>query len=64
MTPDVLRSAPSVPKTPQRTVRVPDKTWDAAKAVAERRGDNLSEVIRQALERYVRCNPPPRDRAQ
>lgn len=44
---------------PQRTVRIPDKTWDAAKATAERRGDNLSEVIRQNLERYVKRNPVP-----
>jgi hypothetical protein len=47
---------PNVPKTPQRTVRIPDKTWDAAKATAERRGDNLSEVIRQNLEQYVKRN--------
>jgi hypothetical protein len=59
MTPGILRLVPNAPKTPQRTVRIPDKTWDAAKATAERRGDNLSEVIRQSLERYVKRNPPP-----
>lgn len=63
MTPDILLHVPNAPKTPQRTVRIPDKTWDAAKAAAERKGDNLSEVIRQSLERYVRRNPPPRDGA-
>lgn len=41
-------------RTPQRTVRVPSEVWDAAKATAERRGDNLSDVIRKALLRYVR----------
>jgi len=37
----------------QRAVRVPDKIWDAAKAKAEERGDNLSEIIRRALEKYA-----------
>ncbi len=58
MTPGILLDVPNAPKTPRRTVRVPDKTWDAAKAAAERKGDNLSEVIRQSLERYVKRNPP------
>lgn len=56
MTPGILRHVPNAPKTPRRTVRIPDKTWDAAKAAAERRGDNLSEVIRKSLERYVKRN--------
>lgn len=58
MTPDILLHVPNTPKTPRRTVRVPDKTWEAAKSAAERRGDNLSEVIRQSLEQYVKRNPP------
>jgi predicted HicB family RNase H-like nuclease len=41
-------------KTPRRTVRVPDEVWQAAQAKAEARGDNLSDVIRRALERYAR----------
>lgn len=39
---------------PHRTVRVPDDLWRAAQAKAAERGDNLSEVIRQALTRYVK----------
>lgn len=39
--------------TKQRSVRVPDHLWDAAQQVAEGRGEDLSAVIRQALERYV-----------
>lgn len=58
MTPGILRRVPNAPKTPQRTIRIPDKTWEAAKAAAERRGDNLSEVIRKSLERYVKRNAP------
>lgn len=58
MTPGILRHVPNAPKTPQRTIRIPDKTWEAAKAAAEQRGDNLSEVIRKSLERYVKRNAP------
>lgn len=39
-----------VRKTPQRTVCVSNKTWDAAKATAKARGDNLSEVIRRSFQ--------------
>ena len=37
---------------PLRSVRVSDAVWQAAQAKADERGENLSEVIRQALERY------------
>jgi hypothetical protein len=46
------------PETPRRTIRIPNKTWNAAKATARRKGDTLSEVIRQSLERYVKRNAP------
>lgn len=39
---------------PARTIRVPGPLWDAAKAKAGERGEPLSEVIRRALERYVK----------
>lgn len=39
--------------TPLRNVRVSDETWQAAKDRADERGDNLSDVIRTALEAYV-----------
>ena len=54
MTPTTLPRVPNAPKTPQRTVRIPDALWEAAKAKAEERGENLSDVIRKALERYVK----------
>lgn len=59
MTPDTLARVPNQEKTPRRTVRVPDDVWRAAQAKAEERGDNLSEVIRKALERYVRSKRRP-----
>ncbi|MDT4997448.1 MAG: hypothetical protein QOD45_1516 [Pseudonocardiales bacterium] len=49
-----LIRVPNQPKTPQRTVRIPDEVWEAAKAAAERRGEFISDVIRRALIRYVK----------
>lgn len=40
--------------TTLRNVRVADPLWAAARAVAESRGENLSDVIRAALKRYVK----------
>jgi predicted transcriptional regulator len=37
----------------KKSIRVPDALWAAAQAKADQRGDNLSEIIRRALERYV-----------
>lgn len=42
------------PGTTRRTVRVPDALWQAAQAKAQGRGEDLSAVIRAALERYVK----------
>lgn len=39
--------------TTHRTVRIEDGLWEAAKALADERGDNLSDVIRQGLRAYV-----------
>lgn len=44
------------PKTPIRTVRIADDLWRAAQAAARRRGENVSDVIRRALETYIRGN--------
>lgn len=37
-----------------RTVRVPDDLWTAAKGKAAERGETVSDVLRRALERYVK----------
>lgn len=37
-----------------RVIRTPDALWEAARRKADERGDVLAEVIRQALERYVK----------
>ena len=39
---------------PLRSVRVSDAVWLAAVAKADERNENLSEIIRRALERYVK----------
>lgn len=39
---------------PARAIRVPDDLWEKAKARAEEKGESVSEVVRRALERYVR----------
>lgn len=43
-------------KYPARTVRVPDELWNAGRAVAEANGETIADVLRRALERYVRRN--------
>ena len=40
--------------TTLRNVRIADPLWLRAKEVAEGRGESLSDVIRAALERYVK----------
>lgn len=50
--------------TTLRNFRAEDDLWLRAKDVAAARGENLSDVLRAALERYVKRHevtiPPPR----
>jgi predicted transcriptional regulator len=46
------------PGNPARAVRVEDELWEAAKAIAAERGDSLSDIMRDALRRYVKRNTP------
>lgn len=50
----VMTPVPNQPKTPQRTFRIPDAVYEAAKAKAAAKGETLSDVVRRALERYVK----------
>lgn len=45
---------PNQPKTPMHSFRCPDELWDAAKAKADERGETVTDVLRKALERYVK----------
>lgn len=51
-------SPPDKPRTPHRTIRVPDDLWDAAMRVAHDRGESLSDVIRDCIRDYVRKYGP------
>lgn len=39
-----------------RQVRVPEKLWDEAKDAADKNDETISDVIRRALDNYVRRN--------
>lgn len=47
--------------TPHRTVRINDELWNAAKVASKQRGDNLSDVIRKALESYLKDATEPHE---
>lgn len=53
MTPDTI-STVGKPVMIMRSLRVPEALWEAAKTKADERQENISDVIREALERYVR----------
>lgn len=44
---------PNAPKTPLRTIRVPDDVWLAAQERAAELGETVSEVVRRALREYT-----------
>ena len=50
----MLRRVPNQPKTPKRSVRVPQELWDAVKAKAKERGETVTDVVIRALQRYLR----------
>ena len=43
--------------TTPRAIRISDELWQDAKAVAERRSETISDVVRVALEAYVTQHP-------
>lgn len=54
MTSPTIRRVGAKPNMVMRSFRVSLKLWEAAKAAADEREENISDVIREALERYVR----------
>lgn len=42
------------PNMVMRSIRVPLALWTAAREKADEREENISDVIREALERYVK----------
>lgn len=49
---------PNQPKTPIRSVRVPDEEWQAAQEAARARGESMTDVVRRALREYVTPHAP------
>lgn len=49
---------PATGRTPIRNVRISDRVWDEAKAIAAERGETLTAVIEQALRRYIQRHGP------
>lgn len=47
---------PNAPKTPTRTIRVPDDLWRAVQKKAASQGVTVTSVIIQALEEYIKDN--------
>lgn len=45
---------PNAPKTPLRSFRIPDEVYRAAQVKAAAKGESVSDVVRKALERYVK----------
>jgi hypothetical protein len=45
---------PNPTHTPNRSMRIPDGLWWAAKARAAERGETVTDVIIRALRRYTR----------
>lgn len=47
---------PNQPKTPHRTMRIPDELWDPAMAKARTQGETVTDVVKRALEDYLKEN--------
>jgi predicted DNA binding CopG/RHH family protein len=45
---------PNAPKTPTRTIRVPDDLWLAVQKKAKKEGVTVTSIIIKALEDYLK----------
>ena len=50
----VITPVPNKPKTPLKSFRIPQDLYAAAQTKAKEREESVSDVVRRALERYVR----------
>lgn len=50
------RVSPNKPKTPLKSFRIPQALYEDAQRIAADRGESVSEIVRAALERYVKRN--------
>ena len=49
-----IGTMPNKPKTPLRAFRIEDELWLEAVRIAGARGESVSEILRDALKRYVK----------
>lgn len=54
MTPATVQKVPNQPRTPLKSFRIPQALYEAAQAKAAERGESVSDVVRRALERYIK----------
>jgi hypothetical protein len=50
---ETIAPMPNKPKTPLRSMRIPDEIWFAAQDAAAERGENISDEVRKFLIRYA-----------
>ena len=48
-----MGGVPNQPKTPTRSFRIPDDIYYPARDKAQEQGDNLSDIVRDALLDYI-----------
>lgn len=49
---------------PLKNIRVPQDTWNLALAVTKRRGETVSGILVDALERYLKRHATDAERAE
>lgn len=49
-----LSRVPNKPKTPLHSFRVETELWDKARDLARENGETIADVLRRALEAYVK----------
>lgn len=47
-----MYTVPNKPKTPIRSMRIPDDEWHPAQEKAAERGETVTDVVRRALREY------------
>ena len=58
----VMTPMPNAPRTPLKSFRIPEDLYREAQQLAADEGQSVSDVVRKALERYVKAGR--RKRAQ
>lgn len=46
---------PNAPKTPTRSIRIPDDVWAEARDVASANGETTTDIVNRLLVKYLRA---------